>query len=330
MRKLILLFARQVAICQKQCLSTTMLQFLLGILIGSILGYFAAFKFDGENFTRIRKSSSIATKQWKQSINLNPSTILSNIQIQCIIFIHPNQLTKRKYVQSLRDTYTKQCNHTIYVTNSKKIVRYFAEELHVAFVNTRKTSYHWELYREIIKYSTEYGKQQQSFWTVISDEQTFIVMANLRRLLHALSDVKRPVILGRVSNKRNLLSYLFPWNSHSGILPQAGIVFSRSALEEMTSDKCVGWLSARATERALIRCSNLVNVQIVDPTDKEGKHLFVPNGFENLVAGNELKFSTNVNERFFSHSDEAVSFGNLNYHDHQVLDFATTRIKVFG
>lgn len=125
MRKLILIITRQVAICHKQCLSNIILQFLLGILIGIILGYFATFEFDNENFMTIKEFT--ANEQLKQftSINLNHST-LSDIQIQCIIFIHPNQLTKRKYVQSLRDTYTKQCNHTIYMTNSKKIVRYFA------------------------------------------------------------------------------------------------------------------------------------------------------------------------------------------------------------
>ncbi|VBB34447.1 unnamed protein product [Acanthocheilonema viteae] len=167
-----------------------------------------------------------------------------------------------------------------------------------------KTQYHWDLYREIIKYSTKYGKQQNSSWTIISDEQTFIVMGNLRKILLTFGDSQQSLILGRTFSKRNLLSYLFPWNIYKTILPEAGIVFSRKALEDMTNDKCFGWLSPRATERALVQCGSLMNVQLIDPIDK--------------------------NQSFYWYSDEALSFGNLNYRGHRVLDFTITRIKVFG
>ncbi|VDM08981.1 unnamed protein product [Wuchereria bancrofti] len=213
---------------------------------------------------------------------------------------------------------------------SNNSARFILEEINVAFVKTKKTQYHWDLYREIIKYSTKYNQQQSQFWTIISDEQTFIVMANLRRLLSAFNNSQQSFILGRISSKRNLRSYLFPWNIYTTILPQAGIVFSHTALDLMTNDACFGWLSPRATERALIRCSNLMNVQLVDPIDKDGKHLFIPNGFNELIAGSELDSSKKMQNPVYCCSDQGISFGSLNYRDHRILDYATARIKVFG
>ncbi|KAL4001727.1 Fringe-like family protein [Acanthocheilonema viteae] len=329
MRKDISILSRLIAICRNQWLSNISLAFILGILIGVLLGFCAIFNYDNEISPAIKQSISIIQQKQLHSINSNTS-ILSKIQIQCIIFIHPNQLFKRKYVQTLSDTYTKQCNHTVYVTNSKQILRYFAEKYNIAFVNTMKTQYHWDLYREIIKYSTKYGKQQNSSWTIISDEQTFIVMGNLRKILLTFGDSQQSLILGRTFSKRNLLSYLFPWNIYKTILPEAGIVFSRKALEDMTNDKCFGWLSPRATERALVQCGSLMNVQLIDPIDKEGKHLFIPTGLQELIEGSKLEFSGNTNQSFYWYSDEALSFGNLNYRGHRVLDFTITRIKVFG
>ncbi|VDO55595.1 unnamed protein product [Onchocerca flexuosa] len=98
----------------------------------------------------------------------------------------------------------------------------------------------------------------------------------------------------------------------------------------MTNDACFGWLSPRATERALIRCSNLMNIQLIDPIDKEGKHLFDPNSLKDLIESKESKTSKKTNGTLHCCSDQAVSFGGLNYRNHRILDFVTNRIKVFG
>uniref|UniRef100_A0A0R3S257 N-acetylgalactosaminide beta-1,3-galactosyltransferase n=1 Tax=Elaeophora elaphi TaxID=1147741 RepID=A0A0R3S257_9BILA len=200
MRKVISILSRPVAYCRKQWLSNISLQFILGILIGILLG-FCAFNYDNESFTAVKKSVSINQQKQLTSVNLNTS-ILFDIQIQCIIFIHSNQLFKQKYIQALRDTYTKQCNHTVYITNSKEIRRNFTEELNIAFVNTKKTQFHWDLYRQAIKFSTEYSQKRNSFWTVISDAQTFIVMANLRKILLSFNASQQSLILGRIFSIR--------------------------------------------------------------------------------------------------------------------------------
>lgn len=127
MRKLISILTRLVA-CRKHWLSNISLQFILGILIGILLGFCATFNYYDEIPIAIKQSISINQPKQFTSINLNTS-ILSDIQIQCIILIHPNQLFKQKYIQALRDTYTKQCNHTVYVTNSKKVRRNFSGTL---------------------------------------------------------------------------------------------------------------------------------------------------------------------------------------------------------
>lgn len=129
MHEVILILSRQVAICRKHWSSNITCQFIFGILIGILVGL-CIISYDDEIFTTFAQTNSISintNQQIKQltSNNFNIS-ILSNIRIQCIIFIHPNQLFKRKYVETLRDTYTKQCNHSVYVTNSKDIRRNFS------------------------------------------------------------------------------------------------------------------------------------------------------------------------------------------------------------
>ncbi|KAM3724549.1 C1GALT1-specific chaperone [Dirofilaria immitis] len=332
MRKVILILSRLVAICRKQSFSSNpSLKFTIGILIGILIGFCATVNYNDEISTSITQSFLInQRKQQLISINFNTS-ILSDIQLQCIIFIHPKQLFKWKYVEAIRDTYTKQCNHTIYITNSNDIRRKFSENLNIAFVNTNKTQYHWDLYRQIIIYSAKYNKTQYPYWTIIGDEQTFIVMTNLRKLLSTINNPKQSLILGRIITRRNILSYLFPWNVYTTILPHAGIVFSRSALKYLANDKCFGWLSPRATERALIQCINLMNIQLIDPIDKEGKHLFDPGGLKKLFERNGSKNPKKItNESLHCCSDEAVSFGDLNYHNHRILHFITNKIKVFG
>lgn len=52
----------------------------------------------------------------------------------------------------------------------------------------------------------------------------------------------------------------------------------------MTSDKCYGWLSPRATKRALIRCSSLMNVQLVDPVDKVITYLCHISVYQDIIG----------------------------------------------
>ncbi|EFO14047.1 hypothetical protein LOAG_14477 [Loa loa] len=201
MREANLILSRLVATCRKQWLSNIALQFIIGILIGILLGFCAIFYNDDEISTTITQSITINQPKQFTSINFDIS-ILSDIQIQCIIIIQPNQLFKQKYIKTLRDTYTKQCNHTVYITNSKEISRNFAEELNIAFVKTKKTQYYWDFYREIIKYSIKHIQQQNSYWTIIGDEETFIVMTNLRKILLTFNDSRQSLILGRISSER--------------------------------------------------------------------------------------------------------------------------------
>lgn len=86
---------------------------------------------------------------------------------------------------------------------------FFLEIANTAFVKTRKTCYYWDLFREIMKFARKYDEQHNSTWTIIGDEQTYFVMANLRRLLLKFSYSEQSLILGRISKER--FHFNFVW-----------------------------------------------------------------------------------------------------------------------
>lgn len=102
-------------------------QFTLGISIGILVGFFAlSGNYADEISTTPISISNIDQPIEKFTTISENISILDDIHIQCIIFINPKQEYKRKHVETLRDTYTKQCNHTVYVTNSQRICSEFS------------------------------------------------------------------------------------------------------------------------------------------------------------------------------------------------------------
>uniref|UniRef100_A0A915PD71 Uncharacterized protein n=1 Tax=Setaria digitata TaxID=48799 RepID=A0A915PD71_9BILA len=221
--------------------------------------------------------------------------------------------------------FVKFCYENDFSANSAQI--FTIEEVDIATINTKKTYYHWDLYREIIKYSSNHERHQNLYWTVISDEKTFIIMANLRRFLISY-DPEEPLVIARIFNKRNLISYMFPWVNYKRITLQSGVIFSRTALDYLISEACLGFLSSYATEKALLQCSSHTNVHVVDPIDQDGKHLLTTNAFKEMRK--KLEYSAKMKDELQCYSNQAVSFGNINYQTHRLLDFTINRINVFG
>lgn len=322
MRQATWVFLRQIAACRKQWWSSAGLQFVFGVLVGVFLGFAVIFDYETE-ITSITKPFPV------NKLGFDDVTNGSSIPVQCVLFIHPNQKRKSQYVEALRDTFTRQCTPTIYISNSQEIRQHFREELNIAFVNTKKTQYHWVLYWKILEYLAELQKSEKPRWTVVGDEQTFFVMQNLREYLTAY-DPEKPLVLGRISIIRSLLSYIFPLNSYTTIHPQAGIVFSSAALKRLASSTCLGWLSSSATERALVQCSKKMDVPLVDPIDHEGMHLFNSKDPTTLITSSNPILSEDKKQQARCCSDKVISFGSMNYREHRMVDFVTGRIKVFG
>ncbi|VDN06291.1 unnamed protein product [Thelazia callipaeda] len=323
MHKVIVMLSRPMAASLRHISSNIFSQLIFGISIGALLGCFTLIDYETElsHFTQRLKTHQ---SDYAHNTNRNVS-IFTDAYVKCVIYIHHTQSHKHKYILSLRDTYTKYCNDTIYVTNSENVRKDFSEELELAFVQTSKTLYHWELYREILKYCVR-KKQEQPFWIVVGSEQTFVVMKNLRAMLAAHTPSKC-IAFGRIYKIRNLLSYVFPLSSYTRILPQTGIVFSSKALERLVDTSCTGLLFHRSTSRALIRCSDLMNVELIDPVDKEKQHLFVPEGLKALIP-NASTFSSKISKGSACCSDHTVSFGGVKYSEHRLLQFALSQIKM--
>lgn len=118
MRQATWVILRQIAACRKQWWSSAGLQFLFGVLVGVFLGFAVIFDYETE-VTSITKPFPV------NKLGFDDATNGSSIPVQCVVFIHPNQKRKSQYVEALRDTFTRQCTLTIYISNSQEIRQHF-------------------------------------------------------------------------------------------------------------------------------------------------------------------------------------------------------------
>uniref|UniRef100_A0A1I7XPQ3 RES domain-containing protein n=1 Tax=Heterorhabditis bacteriophora TaxID=37862 RepID=A0A1I7XPQ3_HETBA len=169
-------------------------------------------------------------------------------------------------------------------------------------------------------------------WTFIADEQSFLIVNNLRSLLEN-SNFKESVIFGRVLKPRTIFSYLFPFFSYERVSVQAGVVFSYKAIESLS--RCRGHFFPRSTETALFLCSKEHDVRIISPVDEDGMHLFHGNDLKTLIPSayrnkNGVKIKVTSQLTACCCSDHSVAFGQMTYKDIRLAHFASSTWRVFG
>uniref|UniRef100_A0A915B8D1 Uncharacterized protein n=1 Tax=Parascaris univalens TaxID=6257 RepID=A0A915B8D1_PARUN len=308
-------------------------QLAFGILIGTLIGFPARYEYEWDVHTYEDGPNFVVPSQ-------DRNVTIEDIYIRCVIIVYKKREKKTHYINAIKDTYASRCNQTLYFMDSKKLQDEFAEELRTVCVNTWQTMYHWNFYRHILRYVSTHllntsdltsGKRAIG-WTVVGDEQMYLMVENLRRYLLKV-DSREALLLGRVTQTRSLLSLLFPFGTYTIVSTRASTIYSDSALRAMADDKCSGWSVPVATEKALVTCASTMNVRIIDPVDHEGMYLLHSKNPKSLIpmsAGFSLGSPyKKADVKVECCSDETITFGDMNYKQHRMVDFLT-RSKVFG
>ncbi|CAP35845.2 Protein CBG18379 [Caenorhabditis briggsae] len=189
------------------------------------------------------------------------------------------------------------------------------------YVDSSLNHFYWSFYQYVMEFSSKVPSQ----WTFIGDDQTYLIVPNLRNVLHNF-DSEKPVVLGKVRDTSTFFSWLFPLSSFKKISVRGGIVFSNSAIDKLSA--CKGFFFARASDYALYDCSDSHNVQIADPFDEDALRLFNDLPPKQIIAPDSKLFRTS-SMKGGKCSDHAVSFGQLSEKDMRVLEYGMT-LKVFG
>lgn len=79
------------------------------------------------------------------------------------------------------------------------------EDLNVIYLKTWDSEYHWVVYRQMLRYLLQNDKtltdEKEFEWTIVGNEQLYIVVENLRNYLQDIS-ASNKLILGSVVNRR--------------------------------------------------------------------------------------------------------------------------------
>ncbi|RCN48760.1 hypothetical protein ANCCAN_05222 [Ancylostoma caninum] len=287
---------------------------LLPILVGVSLGYVL-----GVTFTLEETDSEDHLVQIEHDV---PESTL--FFLRCIIIVDPAAKKALNFMTAIRDTYGSACNQTIYYTSSEEIKKKAADQ-YVVLVDSNANAFYWNHFKFALQDSAEVPAQ----WTFIGDEQVFLSVPNLRKLVRTVSH-KRPTIFGRIFVQRSLLYYIFPFLQPERISVQSGMVLTTAAIKKLAS--CKGYFLPRATESTLYACAKEVGIRMVDPVDEEGMHLFHERDLKSMIseayqADHQHKHSTSGSTCC---SDHAISYGQMGYKEIRLADLSSLRWKVFG
>lgn len=67
----------------------------------------------------------------------------------------------------------------------------------MVFVNSSANHYYWSYYQYVLEFSAKVPAQ----WTFLGDDQTYLIVPNLQRVLRNF-DSEKPVVLGKVKDTR--------------------------------------------------------------------------------------------------------------------------------
>lgn len=251
----------------------------------------------------------------------NPTQKPENFHLRCVIMIHKATHKPEKIISALSDGYTKLCQETIYFTNNQKVFDTFQKNYTMYFVDSSLNHFYWSYYQYVMEFSSKVPSQ----WTFLGDDQTYLIVPNLRNVLSNF-DPEEPVVLGKVRDTSNFLSWLFPFSSFKKISVRGGVLFSNSAIDKLSA--CRGFFFARASDYALYDCSEQFNVRIADPFDEDALRLFNDLPPKQIIAPDSKLFRSSPTKGGKC-SDHAVSFGQLSEKDMRVLQYGMS-LKVFG
>ncbi|XP_021346821.1 glycoprotein-N-acetylgalactosamine 3-beta-galactosyltransferase 1-B-like isoform X2 [Mizuhopecten yessoensis] len=246
-------------------------------------------------------------------------TLEKNVRILCWIMTCPqNHESKARHVMN---TWAKRCNKVIYIS-SKHNTTFPAVGLNVSEGRKHLTTKTMTAFKYIYK-----NHINDADWFLKADDDTYVVVENLRHLLSSYSP-KDPVFLGQRFQRHVKQGY------YSG---GAGYVLSKESVRRLVKD---GIETGNCSDTGqwedvdVGKCMETLGIKLGNSTDSKGRsrfHCFAP---ENHLLGRfpngHKGWEPDVRSGSETISEYAVSFHHVRPDNMYVYEFFLYRLRPFG
>lgn len=242
---------------------TSKLIFITGLMVG-FLSLNVLLNFSSDHLKYFVRDVKHEVKHGLQHVDTgeNKSSAANSshsIRILCWIMTGPKYLESR--TKHIRETWAKRCNKVLYMSSIK--TDFPSVELNVS---EGRENLYWKTIRAF-QYIHQHHLDEAD-WFLKADDDTFVVIENLRYILSKY-DTEKPLYLGR---------RFTPFISQGYMSGGAGYVLSKEALRRyirgFSSGECTHFSTIE--DMALGKCMETMKVQPADSRDTIGRQTFHP------------------------------------------------------
>lgn len=196
-------FPRLIQLTTKCAAVRQLIILLFGILIGILFGVCLNF----DEHSHVDTDGYHVSSKLRQKSNGSIGAlqiVTAQVYLQCLIIIQPATYKPEKFLSAIIDSYSTQCNETLFFTNSKGLVEKFAgdcctvkfaqnnflfslvEVADIYLISTIIEPSEWPFIQAVLQFvSTRNAKLPDSLdvWSAILNERAFLITENLRRFI---------------------------------------------------------------------------------------------------------------------------------------------------
>eukprot|EP00099_Drosophila_melanogaster_P000852 NP_001033979.1 uncharacterized protein Dmel_CG34056 [Drosophila melanogaster] len=290
---------------------------IIGIQLTDFLEYFQLTdsQFASTSITQLEEGASQLATEEELALWLHNET-----RVLCMVLTLPKNHQSR--VRRVKGTWGRRCNKLIFISSQED------RELGVIDVGVPEDRNNLYLkMRKALEYV--YRNHGEDYdWFLKADDDTFVIMENLRFLLYPY-DPEAALYFG------HRFRTTFPQGYMSG---GAGYVMSRDALRRLNlfafnnSQFCP--INNNSEDRQIGFCLQNVGVVAGDSRDEEGRDRFLPLSLKFMLPTfptdnwlPKLTFYEPVNE---TGSTSGISFHYVKIHEFEMYEYLLYRLHIFG
>lgn len=164
---------------------------IFGIVVGIIFSNI--FLLEDENDARMSLYKGINRKY------IELENDLKNVTLRCVVVIQSSTPKPEKFITSIRDTYSKKCDETLYFTSNKDLESKFANDININHFEGNLDQRWYSTVHKIFTFIEMDKPVKNNTWTVLTNEQNYLIVENLINFITKLSSEK-PIICGHLIN----------------------------------------------------------------------------------------------------------------------------------